>query len=584
MLACQRDTDMNGGDLVADVLVRQRVRFLFTLCGGHISPILVSAKGRGIRVVDTRHEATAVFAADAVARLTGVPGVAAVTAGPGVTNTLTALQNALVAQSPLVLLGGATATLLRGRGALQDVDQTAIVRPHVKRAMRVGRVRDLVPVVEEAFRACREGLPGPVFVECPVDVVYPEDLVRKWYGDRTGDRADVARHVRRWYVSRHLERLFRGAESVRAADPVPVPAPRPSEANLRRAASLLARAERPVLLVGSQALSSATEAPALAEAVGALGIPVYLSGIARGLLGPAHALQLRHGRRQALREADLVLLAGVPCDFRLDYGRHIGRRAVLISANRSPDEMRRSRRPTLAVPGAPELFLRGLAAPGERAGWGPWLETLRARDAAREAEIRGRAEAHTEGGLNPLSVCRAIERALAEDSVIVADGGDFVSTASYILRPRRPLSWLDPGPFGTLGVGAGFALGARLARPEAEVWILYGDGSVGYSLTEADTFARHGLGVIAVIGNDAAWTEIAREQVEMLRDDVGTVLAPTSYEKAVEGLGARGMRLEDPDRVDDVLAQARALARGGQPVYVNARIGRTDFRNGAISM
>ena len=164
---------VTGGDLIADVLVRHGVRFVFTLCGGHISPILVSAKARGLRVVDTRHEATAVFAADAVARLTGTPGVATVTAGPGVTNTITALKNAQMAQSPLVLLGGATATLLRGRGALQDIDQRALVRPHVKRVVSVGRVRDLRPALEDAFRLSREGVPGPVFVECPVDLLYP---------------------------------------------------------------------------------------------------------------------------------------------------------------------------------------------------------------------------------------------------------------------------------------------------------------------------------------------------------------------------------------------------------------------------
>ncbi len=168
--------------------------------------------------------------------------------------------------------------------------------------------------------------------------------------------------------------------------------------------------------------------------------------------------------------------------------------------------------------------------------------------------------------------------------MIVADGGDFVSTASYVLRPRRPLSWLDPGPFGTLGVGAGFALGAKLVRPSADVWIVYGDGSVGYSLAEADTFARHGLGVVALVGNDAGWTQIAREQVEVLKDDVGTVLAPTDYERAAEGLGARGLRLDDAARVDGVLREAVAAARSGRPVYVNARIGRTDFRKGSISM
>ncbi len=578
---------MTGGDLVADVLVRQGVRFLFTLCGGHISPILVSAKARGIRVVDTRHEATAVFAADAVARLTGVPGVAAVTAGPGVTNTITALKNAQMAQSPLVLLGGATATLLRGRGALQDVDQMALVGPHVKRASRLTRVRDLAPALDEAFRLARHGVPGPVFLECPVDLLYPEALVREWYGAKAGKRAGgLGDRARQWYVGRHLRQLFDGVSPAPAGAPPAVPAPAPDEARVLRAATLLARAERPVLLVGSQALLSATETGALADAVRALRVPAYLSGMARGLLGAGDPLQMRHKRKEALREADLVLLAGVPCDFRLDYGNHIGRGAVLVAANRSRAEIAQNRRPALAVPGAPELFLRGLArvASSARPEWTPWHEALRARDAARDAEIAAQAEADAPGGLNPLRVCRALEAVLADDSVIVADGGDFVSTASYVLRPRRPLSWLDPGPFGTLGVGAGFALGAKLVRPSADVWVVYGDGSVGYSLAEADTFARHGLGVIALVGNDGGWTQIAREQVEVLHDDVGTVLARADYERAAEGLGARGLRLDEADRTDAVLREARDLARSGRPVYVNARIGSTGFRKGSISM
>jgi acetolactate synthase-1/2/3 large subunit len=578
---------MTGGDLVAGVLVRQGVRFLFTLCGGHISPILVSAKARGVRVVDTRHEATAVFAADAVARLTGVPGFAAVTAGPGVTNTITALKNAQMAQSPLVLLGGATATLLRGRGALQDIDQMALVRPHVKRASRVTRVRDLVPALDEAFRLSRDGVPGPVFLECPVDLLYPEALVREWYGAKTGKEArTLGERARRWYVGRHLERLFGGVEGGPPGVIATGEAPPPDEGRVGEAATLLARAERPVLLVGSQALVSVAEVDALAAAVRALGLPVYLSGMARGLLGPADPLQMRHKRKEALREADLVVLAGVPCDFRLDYGNHVGRRAVLVSANRSRGEIAKNRRPTVSALGAPELFLRGLAAasPGPRPAWGAWREALRARDEARDREIAAQAEQEAEGGLHPLRVLRSLEATLADDSVIVADGGDFVSTAAYVLRPRRPLSWLDPGPFGTLGVGAGFALGAKLARPSADVWVVYGDGSVGYSLVEADTFARHGLGVVALVGNDAGWTQIAREQVAMLKDDVGTVLAPTDYERAAEGLGARGLRLDDRSRILPVLEAALSLARSGLAVYVNARIGRTDFRQGSISM
>jgi acetolactate synthase-1/2/3 large subunit len=578
---------MTGGDLIADVLVRQGVRFVFTLCGGHISPILVSAKARGIRVVDTRHEATAVFAADAVARLTGVPGVAAVTAGPGVTNTITALKNAQMAQSALVLLGGATATLLRGRGALQDIDQMALVRPHVKQAVSVGRVRDLAPALERAFRVSREGVPGPVFVECPVDLLYPEDVVRAWYGAKTGERPHgLGERTRHWYVGRHLGRLFSGVEADRPPlAPPPVP-PVPDPSRVRRAARLLGAARCPVLLVGSQALLNAPEVPALAEAVERLGVPVYLSGMARGLLGRAHPLQLRHRRKEALRAADLVLLAGVPCDFRLDYGAHISRRARLVSANRSRAEMKKNRRPSLSVLSAPELFLRSLAErhDGPQAEWAPWLETLRSRDREREASIDAQAAEGAPGGLNALAVCRALEAALGDDSVVVADGGDFVGTASYVLRPRRPLSWLDPGPFGTLGVGAGFALAAKLVRPAAEVWVVYGDGSVGYSLAEADTFARHGLGVIAVVGNDAGWTQIARDQVEILKDDVGTVLEATDYDRAAEGLGARGLRLDDASRLGPVLEEARGVARGERPVYVNALLGRTDFRKGSLSI
>ncbi len=583
---------MNGGGLIAEVLARQGVRFLFTLCGGHIAPILVEAKARGVRVIDVRHEVTAVFAADAVARLTGVPGVAAVTAGPGVTNTITAIKNAQLAQSPLVLLGGATATLLRGRGSLQDIDQMALVRPHVKWAGAARRVRELVPLLERAFEVARAGVPGPVFLECPVDLLYEERVVRPWYGAASGGgkARGLSELALRFYLERHVRRLFAGADARRASAPRAATAPQPSPVDVRRAADLLARAERPVLLVGSQAILDPPRVPALAEAVTRLGLPVYLSGMARGLLGAAHPLWLRHRRKEALREADCVVLCGVPCDFRLDYGRHIGRGATLVSANLDRGELRRNRRPTLGVLGAPGAFLLRLAADlGAARGdaWGPWLRRLRERDAQREAEIAAQAGLAAEGPggrVNPLALCRALDDLLPEDSLIVADGGDFVSTASYVLRPRAPLSWLDPGVFGTLGVGAGFALGAKLARPSAEVWLLYGDGSAGYSLIEADTFARHGVPVVALIGNDAGWTQIAREQVDMLKDDVGTVLGATDYERAAAALGAEGFDISRDAEAPEVLRAAQRAARSGRPAYVNARLGRTDFRKGSLSM
>lgn len=578
---------MNGGDLIAAVLEAQGVRFLFTLCGGHISPILVGAKQRGIRVVDVRHEVDAVFAADAVYRLTGVPGVAAVTAGPGVTNTVTAVKNAQMAQSAVVLLGGAAATLLKGRGALQDIDQLTLLRPLVKWSATVGRVKDLAPLLERAFVEARAGVPGPVFLECPVDLLYGEELVRSWYGaaSKGGGLAGMAM---RMYMERHAGRLFFGADKAHARPPRPAPRVTPPPAGqgeIRKAASRLRRARKPVLLVGSQAMLSPAGVEDLVRSVEALGVPVYLAGMARGLLGPGHPLQLRHKRKEALREADLVILAGIPSDFRLDYGRHIGRRAYLIGANRSRADLELNRKPDLPVHGDPAQFLRGLAARASGLGqrWADWREALRRRDAEREGEIDAQAAEDT-GLVNPIHLCREIDGLLSPDSVIVADGGDFVATAAYTLSPRSPLSWLDPGVFGTLGVGGGFALGAKLCRPDADVWVIYGDGSVAYSLAEFDTFARHGLAVIAVVGNDACWAQIAREQIEILKDDVGTVLARTDYHRVAEGYGGRGLLISRPDEIRPALDEALRLARSGLPVLVNVQIGKTQFRKGSISI
>jgi acetolactate synthase-1/2/3 large subunit len=582
------DRPAHGGERVAAALQAHGIKAVFTLCGGHISPILVAAKGRGLRVVDTRDEATAVFAADATARLTGTPGVAAVTAGPGLTNTITALKNAQLAQSPVLLIGGAAPTALQGRGALQDIDQRPLIAPHVKLVKQVRRVAHLGPAVTEALAAAREGVPGPVFIECPVDLLYEEATIRQWYADAAGKGTSVSDRLLRFYLNRHAARLFAGARGAFVSGVREVMVPLVAEGGTGRAAEALAGAERPLMVIGSQSLAQATNASRIAAAVSRLGLPVYLSGMARGLLGRDHPLQMRHERRQALRESDCVLLAGVPCDFRLDYGRHVKRSATLISANRSAKEARLNRRPTIAAIGDVGLFIERLAAQvGDRAGRAAWLGTLRDRDQARESAIDAQAAGPTAAPsehVNPVAFFRALDRAAGDAAIFVADGGDFVATASYILRPRGPLTWLDPGVFGTLGVGAGFALGASIARPGSEVWLLWGDGASGYGLAEFDTFVRHGIPVIAVVGNDAGWTQIAREQVKMLHDDVGTVLARTAYHEVARGFGAEGIEVRRMDEVDDALGRARALAASGRPVLLNVWLDKTDFREGSISM
>ncbi len=575
---------MNGGKRVAEVLRAHGVEFLFTLVGGHISPILVEAKRAGVRIIDVRHEVNAVFAADAVARLTGVPGVAAVTAGPGVTNTITAIKNAQLAQSPLVLIGGATATMLRGRGSLQDIDQMALIRPHVKWAARPDRLRDVVPALEKAFEMAQKGVPGPVFVELAVDLLYDEKTVREWYAKST-DKADKTpmEHVQSAYIRGHLAQLF--ALSASPAFTVPAKAlPRkPAGADVRKAAKMLKGAKRPLMVLGSQTMLRADRVAELVQAVETLGIPVYLSGMARGLLGKGHPLQKRHKRRKALKGCDVCILAGVPADFRLDYGSHVSR-AKVIGVNLSREDLHKNRRPDHAVQADPHTFLVQLAAAlGATSPAPDWLRELDERDAAREEEIAEMA-GHETAFCNPLQVTKAIDRHLSDDSVLVGDGGDFVATAAYTVAPRGPLSWLDPGVFGTLGVGAGFALGAKLVRPDADVWLIWGDGAAGFSIMEIDTFARHGLSVIAVVGNDAGWTQIERDQVVILEDDVACRLTHMDYDQVSIGCGGAGVKIESPDQIDAKLAEAVALSREGKPVVVNALIGKTDFRKGSISM
>ncbi|NCF72339.1 MAG: thiamine pyrophosphate-binding protein [Gammaproteobacteria bacterium] len=577
---------MNGGQSIARVLQSHGVKFLFTLCGGHISPILKSAKDLGIRIVDVRHEATAVFAADAVARISGVPGVAAVTAGPGATNTITAVKNAQLAQSPVVLLGGAAATVLKGRGALQDIDQLALFKPHVKWATAVSRVRDLAPALAKAFRIAQSGVPGPVFVECPVDLLYDESLIREWYAASTPKGNGLQDRAVRAYLNYRTKRLFAGVDDTGEVTVSEVAQLTPATRDIDRAVASIAKAERPVLVVGSQALVDSSQAAAVATAIESLGIPVYLSGMARGLMGAAHPLHRRHQRRKALREADLVILAGVPSDFRLDYGRNVRRSACLISANRSRVDLNRNRRPDIGASADAGLFLRGLAnklEAGVSSRWQAWQAQLLSRDADREREIDTNAGRSAEF-LNPVSLCRSIDAGLPDNSVLIADGGDFVGTASYIVKPRKPLTWLDPGVFGTLGCGAGFALGASMCYPDHAIWILFGDGSVGYALAEFDTFARHNIPVIAVVGNDAGWTQIAREQVKILDDDVGTVLERSDYHEVAAALGGKGILLKHADQTASCLQEARDAAAKNVPVLLNSWLDKTDFREGSLSM
>ncbi|MHA2249669.1 MAG: thiamine pyrophosphate-binding protein [Candidatus Kariarchaeaceae archaeon] len=580
---------LHGGELVGEVLKSHNVKFLFTLCGGHISPILVGSKNHGIKVIDVRDEVNAVFAADAVSRLTGIPGVAAVTAGPGLTNTITAVKNAQLAETPVIILGGATATVLKGRGSLQDINQMSLMKPHVKWASSVKRVKDIVPVIVKAFEKSQSGVPGPVFIELPIDLLYPEQLVRDSYGISNGvpPKSFFAK-VSKWYLTRRANKIFAGGFDLTKMPNQPVQAIEASDKQISKVATYIKNSKKPVMLIGSQSTLNPSEITELQKSVEKLKMPTFLSGMARGLLGKNHPLHIRHKRRNALKEADLVILAGVAQDFRLDYGRHMNGHSIVISINRNKSTLRQNqliKRTKLKIHADPGLFLHKLASNFQLQNgvWKGWQKTLLQRHDARNNEIITMGEKRTDY-INPLQFCQEIEGVLDDNSLIIGDGGDWISTFSYIVQPRSPLRWLDPGVFGTLGAGAGFALGAKLTHPQTEIWLIYGDGSVGYSLAEFDTFVRHNIPIIAVVGNDASWTQIAREQVPFFNDDIGTTLSYTDYHKVVEGFGAVGIQVKHIDDVPDALKKAKALAKSGKPVLINALIGKTEFRKGSLSM
>ncbi len=575
----------SGGELIARFLKNRGVEFIYTLCGGHISPILVGCEKQGIRVIDVRHEANAVFAADATARLTGIPGIAAVTAGPGVTNTITAIENASLAESPVIILGGATATVLRGRGALQDIDQISIMKPITKWVKRVTRVRDILPALGKAFEISMSGVPGPVFLEFPLDVLYPKEIVTDWYFANAPRSSSPMAKITRLYLRRHLLRLFSVDSSDLIEPTIRIRIPNPKPSTLTKTKKLVEQAEKPLLLVSSQALLQPQKARQLASYIEKLGIPTYLSGMARGLLGRNHPLHIRHKRKNALKEADLILLAGIPVDFRLNYGFTFNKGAKIVAINRNKKTLSKNVSPTVKVHSdVYEFFsqlLEGWEPNAER--WSRWLRELKTRDAQRDQEIKEMSLDRTDH-INPLSLLLEIEENIAEDAILIGDGGDFVASAAYIVHPRKPLGWLDPGVFGTLGSGGGFALAAKLVNPDSEVWIFYGDGSVGYTLMEWETFARHQIGIIGIIGNDAGWTQIERDQTVILGSDVATKLAHTDYDNAAIGLGAQGIRVIREDEIRTALKTGKSYAANNKPCLVNAIIGKTEFRKGSISV
>jgi acetolactate synthase I/II/III large subunit len=525
----ERATQVHGGRLVARRLKAHGVTKLFTLSGGHLFSIFDGCRAEGIDIVDVRHESAAAFAAEGWAKVTRQPGVAALTAGPGVTNGMSALASAQQNCSPMLVLGGRAPAMRWGQGSLQEIDHVPFVRPLTKLAATPESTAEIPGLVDEALATAVTPHSGPAFVDFPLDLVFME----------APDEGEPA--------------------------PLPDPAAGPVP-DVARAAALLREAERPVIMAGTNLYWGHGETALLALAE-ELRIPVFLNGLARGCVPADHELFFSRARSTALKGADVALVIGVPMDFRLGFGQSFGEETELVVVDRA-EPVREHPRPVAAelygsVGAILEALAEGAAARATTAGW---VAQLRAdEDERRGAEA---AERHDDRApLHPMRLYRELGEVLDRNAIVIGDGGDFVSFAGRVMDSYEPGCWLDPGPFGCLGSGPGYALAAKLARPDRQVVLLVGDGAFGFSGMEFDTLARHGVDVVAVMGNNGIWA-LEKHPMEFLYGySVAAELRPrTRYDEVVAALGGHGELVERPADLKPALERAFAA---GRPALVN---------------
>jgi acetolactate synthase-1/2/3 large subunit len=522
----------HGGLAALAAARRYGVSTLFTLSGGHIFPLYDAAAkgGQPLRLVDVRHEQTAVFAAEATARLTRTPGLAAVTAGPGVTNTVSAVTTAWFNGVPVVVLAGRAPDHRWGQGSLQEIDHPPLLAPVTKRAWTEHDPAQVAGSVDAGFRLALSPHRGPVFLDISLEAIY-------------------------------------GQAETELPDPEPLPVRTPDPADVGRIADLLRAAARPVLVLGSDVWLGGA-ADAARRAAEELRLPVVANGQARGVLPRGHELLVTRARSAALREADLVLVAGAPLDFRLAYGSFgpENEPAQVVHVADGPGGVAAQVPLAASAVGDLSAFFDALAGLGGTGGTDAWRARLAgAVRAAREAD--GPLLASEASPVHPARVYGELLPMLADDAVVIGDGGDFVSFAGKYVEPARPGGWLDPGPFGCLGTGLGYAIAARLARPSAQVVLLLGDGAAGFSLMDVDTLVRHRLPVVMVCGNNGAWGLEKHPMRALYGYDVLADLQPgCRYDEVVRALGGAGELVTSAASIGPALRRAFA---SGVPYLVN---------------
>ena len=539
----EQPTDEHGGQSVLRAAVAHGVDTVFTLSGAHVFPVYDAAvlADPQVRLLDVRHEQTAVFAAEGYAKLTRTPGFAVLTAGPGVTNGISAVTTAWFNGSPLLVLGGRAPDYRWGTGSLQELDQPPLLAPITKSASTVHDVAQLGRATDEALTLATAPHRGPVFLDVPMDTLF----------SRTPVPAAAAAPG--------------SGDASRAATQ------QPDTDVVARIASRIARARRPVLVLGSDVWTDGAE-QAATDLVEATGLPVVPNGMARGVLPPSHRSLVTRARSTAFGRADLVVVVGTPLDFRLGYGQFGGKdgapAAEVVHVADAASQV--STHATLAdhVSGDLAAVLRGLAdglASGLRPEAREWAGSLRSAHEAALARDAGQLASDAEP-LHPARVYGELVPRLADDAVVIGDGGDFVSFAGRFVEPARPGGWMDPGPYGCLGTGLGYAIAARLARPSSQVVLLLGDGAAGFSLMDVDTLVRHQLPVVMVCGNNSAWG-LEKHPMRMLYGyDVITDLGSARYDEVVRALGGAGEMVTSPAELGAALDRAFA---SGVPYLVN---------------
>jgi acetolactate synthase-1/2/3 large subunit len=526
----QDTAQIHGGRIVAKRLAANGVSKLFTLSGGHLFSIYDGCREEGIDLIDTRHEQAAAFAAEGWAKATRTPGVCALTAGPGVTNGMSAMASALMNSSPMVVLGGRAPAMRWGQGSLQEIDHVPFVAPVTKLARTANATADISALVDEALAASLEPPSGPAFVDFPLDQVFMEA--------ETPDAAPAA-----------------------LLDPASLPA-----ADVAEAAKLLRSAERPAIMAGT-GLYWAHGEEALQRLCEELRIPVFLNGLARGCVPADHECFFSRARSTALKGADVALVVGVPMDFRLGFGASFGEETKIVAIGAAPPDKAHPRQPAAELYGGVAATLDALRT--EAAG-GPdrsrWLASLRETENEKRAAEQDDLN-DSRSPLHPMRVYAELQKVIDRDTIVIGDGGDFVSYAGRVIETYEPGCWMDPGPYGCLGSGPGYAIAASVARPDRRTLLLLGDGAFGFSGLEFDTMVRHGLPVVAVMGNNGIWA-LEKHPMEFLYGySVAAELQPElRYDKVVEDLGGHGELVREPDQL--VPALERAFA-SGKPALVN---------------